>query len=222
MTASARRRTYVFTMMRHTWHPPCTVPRRAPVFHSFLTIVHRRERVNIFVEEDGVHGRVHAPDGAWVMEESVENLVRYLDDQKRDETHVSPSAIFDAILERTATATTQDLLRNRSNVCTINAQNRAGHTPLMCAAWLGRFDLVPTLLECGADVHARSDGASAIEYALRSEGTTDADVAACVRYMRSRGAYMTRATYPEACRRARPNDEPSQVIFDAISVMRVP
>jgi hypothetical protein len=196
-----------------------------PAFLCFLPIAHRRERVHIFVDEDNVYGRAYAPDGAWVMEETVEKLVRCLDDQYRDETHVSPGEIFDAILEATTVATTaaaQDLLRNKSNVCTINAQNRAGHTPLMYAAWLGRFELVPTLLECGADVHTRHNRASAIEYALRSEGTADADVAACIRYMRRRGAYMTCVTYPEACRRARhpEADQPSDEIFHAISVMR--
>jgi hypothetical protein len=91
----------------------------------------------------------------------------------------------------------------------------------MYAAWLGHFHLVSTLLECGADVHARINELSAIEYALKSQGTDDSDVAECIRYMRSRGAYLTSATYPEAClRRSAQSGPPSQVILDAISLLK--
>ena len=46
--------------------------------------------------------------------------------------------------------------------------HQPGNTPLHCAAWIGAADVIATLLDAGADVHARNDGGrSPLHYAIQ-------------------------------------------------------
>lgn len=48
-----------------------------------------------------------------------------------------------------------------------DGSHQPGNTPLHCAAWIGAADIVTTLLDAGADVHAKNDdGQSPLHYAI--------------------------------------------------------